>query len=333
MKKQLVAYLGIFISIIAVFLILRKINLHSLAEVFKEIHFLWLVPMALVYLSGFLIRGLRWRIMLLPIKPIPFMSTTYYIITGYMANNIFPARLGELVRALIIGKREQISRVSSLGSIGVERVFDGIVLLGFMAITFFLSRLENNSTDTIKKIVIFSGIIFGSAGILIIAARYKRLYFEGFVKKVTKYLPSAISSKLIDINSKLLDALSFLRFDRSLVLLILLSLFVWINEGLVFWIALNAFNLKASFVIAYFTLAFVNLGLILPSGPAFIGVFQGLNILAFSYFGISEEIALGYSIIVHSVMIIPITIWGLLLINKWGINGFSMLKKLKDQEN
>ena len=71
---------------------------------------------------------------------------------------------------------------------------------------------------------------------------------------------------------------------------------------------------------AYFTLAFVNLWMLLPSAPGGLGVFQGGTVLAFSLFGLAPEIALSYSIVVHLVMILPITLIGLLIINLYGIS-------------
>lgn len=78
-------------------------------------------------------------------------------------------------------------------------------------------------------------------------------------------------------------------------------------------------------LVAYFTLALVNLWMILPSAPGGVGIFQGATVFAFSVFGLAAENALSYSIVVHSVMTISITLIGLLIINRYNFT----IRKIK----
>ena len=114
--------------------------------------------------------------------------------------------------------------------------------------------------------------------------------------------------------------MDFIRNAKGLLIVLLFSSLVWVVEGLVFFVGFYAFDVPANLPLAYFTLAFVNLGLLLPSAPGGVGIFQGASILALSFFGISPEVALSYSIVVHAVMIIPITVLGILIINRYGLS-------------
>ncbi len=324
-KKEIKRYrvifaVGIVISVLSLVWVFSKIDLVLLMRTFKQIRFWWLIPMVLVYLANFIIRGLRWRIMLYPLKPISWRSASEVIVIGYMANNILPARLGEFVRAYVVGKKEGLSKAGALGSIAVERIFDGLVLVGIFAIMGLVSPFEPNSMDIIRNVGISAAFIFCIALSLVLIARLRRSWIETLTTAITKNLSQKLSQNVKSVVSNILDAVLFLRVDKTLPLFLLLSILVWMIEGSIFWMGLAAFNLDPDPRIAYFTLGFVNLGLLVPSAPAYVGIFQSCNALAFSFFDLSKNVALAYSITIHALMVVPITILGLFFINFYGMS-------------
>ncbi|NQU83731.1 MAG: flippase-like domain-containing protein [Parcubacteria group bacterium] len=316
--KKLTLILGIFISIAAFVWVFLKIDLVSLKDGFSQIKIIWILPMIAIYLFGFLVRGMRWRLMLKPIKNISLKSSSGLVIMGYAANNILPARLGEVVRAYVAGKKEGISRVGALSSIAIERIFDGMALVGILALATLIGNFSPESTQVIRSIGIFTALIFGVALTFVILIRFKRVWMWKFVSKVSKRFPAEISKKIESTTYSILHSFTFIKLDKSLFLVFLLSVLVWIIEGGVFVFGLMAVGLPVSFLLAYFTLSFLNLGLMAPSAPAYIGVFHGLAVLSLGFFGIDENIALIYGIIVHVTMVLPITIIGLALGNIYG---------------
>ena len=83
---------------------------------------------------------LRWQIILAPTKRVSFVSAFAVLMVGFTANNLLPARIGELVRAYTLGRKENLSKSLSLATIVVERVFDGITIMGFLVVA--LTRLS-----------------------------------------------------------------------------------------------------------------------------------------------------------------------------------------------
>ena len=277
-----------------------------------------------IYLAGFLLRGLRWHYMLLPIKDIRPRATTECVIVGYMANNIFPARAGEVIRAVILGSRESISKASTLGTIAVERLFDGLVILGILVLcSFFLG--EGDARGGFLPPVIYLGTaIFGGASIFVVFGYFQSGRIQKFVNSLSRHFPPRLGQKMNIVSRGVLESLGCLRFTRHLHFVVILSILIWAVEGLVFWVGLIAFGLGTSLLTSYFALALVNLAMLIPSAPGGVGVFQQGNILAFSLFGISAERAFSYSVVVQGAMIVPITLLGLIILSRYGLSILKM---------
>ena len=124
-----------------------------------------------------------------------------------------------------------------------------------------------------------------------------------------------------------LGALAFLRLDRTLLLVVLLSLAVWLIEGAVLWLGLLAFGLEPDPRIAYFTLVLIGIGVAVPSAPGYFGVFEACVILAFAAFALSREVALSYALVVHALQFAVIGVAGLVSLQVLGLS-FGRLRQL-----
>src|SRR5581483_1514848 len=117
-----------FIGVTFYFLF-RNIDWNKMLEAFSQFQLVWLIPALFIYLLGYIIRGFRWVVLLSPVKKCTFKSLFPTLIIGFMANNVLPARAGEFIRAHLNGKKEGLSRSASLGTIILERLFDGMAML------------------------------------------------------------------------------------------------------------------------------------------------------------------------------------------------------------
>ena len=98
----------------------------------QSANYWWLMPGIAVYFVGVWVRAWRWHYLLSPIKKIPTRTMFPITTIGYMGNNIYPARAGEVLRAVILKRREGVPVSASLATIIVERIFDGVVMLAFV---------------------------------------------------------------------------------------------------------------------------------------------------------------------------------------------------------
>ncbi len=314
-KKTITITIGLLISAVSLIVVFWKIDINLFLSSLSDIKIFPFVLMVVIYLLSFAVRGARSQIMLGPIKKISWKNASAFTLISHAANAILPARLGEVFRAYLTGKKEGISKSAVFGSVAVEHVFDGLFLLGVLFATAMLANFETEYNNLIKKAGLFAGVIFFLALSGILVARFKR----DEIKKISYKIVSRYSVKIIKKISgwveNSMDSVLFLKMDGTLPVFILYSLFIWLLEGIVYGLALNALNLPVNWIFVFFALAFTSIGLAMPSAPAYVGVFQGLVLMVFSFFGLKTEDALAYSVVVNIVMVLPAAIIGLILLN------------------
>ncbi|MCK4490806.1 MAG: flippase-like domain-containing protein, partial [Anaerolineales bacterium] len=125
-------WVGLGVSAGFMYLALRGLGIGDVWEPLRSAQYWWLLPGVGVYFIGVWVRSWRWHYLLRPIKSVSTPKTFPIVAIGYMGNNIYPARAGEILRAFVLKRKEDISISASLATIVVERVFDGVVMLGFV---------------------------------------------------------------------------------------------------------------------------------------------------------------------------------------------------------
>ena len=130
--KRWQLWIGILISGIFLFFALRGLKLQEVWQAVQGGKYIWLLPGIGVYFVGVWVRAWRWHYLLRPLKKIPTAAMFPIVTIGYMGNNIYPARAGEVLRAMILKQRQDVPVSASLATIIVERVFDGLVMLAFV---------------------------------------------------------------------------------------------------------------------------------------------------------------------------------------------------------
>ncbi len=130
--KQWLLWVGLLISVVFLYLAFRKIDYQELWATLVTVRYWWLLPGLAIYFVGVFVRTWRWQLLLNPLKKAPFKTLFPIINIGYMGNNVFPLRMGEVLRAVVLKRRESVSISGSLATIVVERIFDAVVVMGFV---------------------------------------------------------------------------------------------------------------------------------------------------------------------------------------------------------
>ena len=316
LKRNLFVGLGWLISLIFLYFAFQGLSWSSVLEGFTKVSLNTPIIMIGVYCLGFILRAWRWKF-LLP-RGISIGDSLGAVVLGYAANNVLPARLGEIVRAQAIGKKCQISRSLALASILVERVFDGLVLTGLL----YLGIRGGAIPSWASSIGLLGLSIFGGALVFVLLLALTRSLWE---KKI-RLFPS---SKLRNILKQFAKGLILVGRTPFLPLTMLgLTLTVWLVEGIMFYVAIQAFELRVPATAALFVMGLVNLGILVPSAPGYLGAFQYFGILALSAWQVPSGEALGCVVLIHACQYLPITLWGLSYIPYFG---FSSLGKLSSE--
>jgi glycosyltransferase 2 family protein len=325
--RKLQLLIGPLVTVGLILWISSRIDFDAVFQNIRTISIAWIPIMIGTYLVGFVFRGIRWRLMLKNITDISWYTSTSIIIIGYMANNLLPARMGEFVRALVLNDNSSVSKTAALTSIVLERTLDGLVLLGILyTVTVF--GIQPVNSKLLHHIISLAGLLFVGVFVLLVSVRVFQENSLRLLKKIVGAVSEKTAQRLLKMHTSIVEALDTVKFDYRFLVIVLLSIIIWFSEGIMFWVGLVAFGIPAQFQIAFVTLAIINFGLLVPSAPGYVGLFQTAGIVAFGLFGLSEQTALSYSIVLHICQFVPITVLGLFLLSTLDLKLKSKILKL-----
>lgn len=324
-------WLGVLISVFFVWFSLKGLRLGEFWDVIKTANYWWLFPGITVYFIGVWVRAWRWHYLLKPVKKISTNAMFPITTIGYMGNNIYPARAGEVLRAIILKKKEGVPVTASLATIIVERIFDGVVMLSFVFINLGeLAKLQSASgfVGNIQQVAIYGTLIFLLAlMIFLLGAMFPAQTIwlvEGFSRK---FLPEQFQEKILSVSHKFLDGLASLRSPASILMVFVTSFIIWILETLKYWFVMHAFNFSVSFFALMLMNGIVNLATTIPSAPGYIGTFDAPGIAVLTAYGVDKAVAAAYTLTLHAALWIPITLLGAYFLSREGIHWSDQLRE------
>ena len=307
-KKNISIILGWIITILILVYIATQLDFSKFLEHLKKVSLFDLFILTIIYLIGFVIRGIRTKLML---PSLNFKQALGGIFLGYAANNILPARLGEVLRAQVIGKHSSISRSTTLSNILVERILDGVAIVtllfwGSMALEL---PLWANKLKYVG-LAIFSIAILGLFLANFLNLKYKFKFPDNFIGNFIKNFLEGFRLSL--------------KTPKTFLYILFLSIFIWGFESLMFYYGFVIFDLPKSFHLACFVLGTVNLAALIPSSPGAVGVFEGTAIKTLEIFSISMPLALAYSSVVHACQLIPVIFIGIGFMKYFGLKSLKI---------
>ena len=316
MFRSLRVWIGFIFSAVLVGLFFTLVDLNDVWNAFKEANFLFMLPAVVILFISLWIRCVRWTLLMRPVAAISATRLFPYAIIGYMANNLLPARIGELVRAWILGERERIPKASAIATIAVERLFDGGVLVVMFVITGLFIGFEDGA---LRIIGIASAILFAVAFI----------FFYWFTSSPTRSrrvaawflwkLPRRARVFLAPHASALLIGFRSVHNSSTFLAVVLLSAIAWTVEASAYAVIGVGFKIDLGFGHFLLLLSAANLAIILPTFFGGTGPFEWAARLVLTSGGIASGVASAYALVAHAVIFIPTTVVGLLLMWIFGI--------------
>jgi hypothetical protein len=274
----------------------------------RTANYIWILPGVAVYFFGVWVRTWRWDYLLRPVKRIPLSRLFPVVVIGYMGNNIFPIRAGELIRAYLLRKREDVSISTSLATILVERVFDGLVMLMFV----FIGLPFTPMPGWLQGMVIAASLLFFGALAVFIVLAMKVEWAEavyGWV--IDRAVPARFRSPVRGFADRFMTGLQSLRSGRAVLMLFVTSVIIWLAETVKYWFVMHAFDFTVPFWVLMLMNGIVNLATTIPSSPGYVGTFDAPGIEILSIFGVDRALAASYTLVLHVALWLPITLLGL----------------------
>ena len=346
MKKKLFFSLtaGIILSAAGFYLALRNVPLADLAAYMSQIQYLWLLPAVALGLFTFVLRALRWQIILSASVDLSFSGVFHPMMIGFFINTILPGRIGEVARPVIIQKRDNVPFTLGLSTIAAERVLDLISLITLFGIVISFVKIDPQfqisfhgyllDASTLKHVASSMAAACLILVVLIITVSIPAVL--SFLKKSISFLPSMlffaqkgtmekahdkIALPLIRILDNISAGLSLVRYPKKITACLIYSFLVWGVQACALYIMakgcpgidLSLMELTAVFVILCFFIA-------LPSVPGFWGLWEAGGVFGLALFGIKAENAAGFALASHAIMMFPVMIAGMISAFMLGIN-------------
>jgi len=323
--KRWQLWLGVAISIFFLWLVLRDLDFAAFWAQVRAANYWWLLPGVAVYMIAVWVRAWRWHYLLRPLKAIPTASMFPIVAIGYMGNNIYPARAGEVLRAYVLKKKEGVAISASLATIIVERIFDGVVMLGFIFVNLGeLARLTK--TDTVNasisiQLIAFWGsvVFFGALLVFLLAAMFPAMSERILDWLATRLVPHRFRKGVLETGGRFLGGLEALRSPLEILMVFLTSVVIWLLETGKYWFVMHAFNFEVSFFALMLMNGVVNLATSIPSAPGYVGTFDAPGIAVLEAYGIPHALASGYTFVLHFALWLPITLLGAYYLAREGI--------------
>ena len=316
-KTAINIVIGIVISIVCLYFAFRGIDIKGSIEVVKNINITYFIISLILSVVIIALRALRWECFIPLKKPIKKRTVVMAAYIGYMANNILPAKLGEVARAYILGIKENVSKSALIASVVTERLFD--VITGGVILTISVAFIPNlPKTVTYAAVALFIVSIVGFLVLMFLV--WQKEFAHKVFHKVFGIKKKKIGSKLIEFSCNFIDGIGFKNDAKHIFLIFFYTILYLIGQILTISFLLEAFNIKASPIIALFMFAIGGFGFAVPSAPSGIGPFEWAIIFGFSLIGVERTIAAPYALVYHIMGIVPITIVGFIFLFIMGVN-------------
>jgi hypothetical protein len=323
-------WLGVLVSILFIWLALRGLRLDEFWETLRNANYWWLLPGIGVYFIGVWARAWRWHYLLGPIKMIPTQTMFPITTIGYMGNNIYPARAGEVLRAVILKRRQGVPVSASLATIIVERIFDGVVMLAFVFVNLpELAKLTGASGfvgNIQQAAIVGTGVFIGALFVFLLAAMFPQKTTKIGLWLIARLTPKRLHTRIISIMNKFLDGLASLRSPFNVLMVFLTSVIIWLLETGKYWFVMHAFDFSVSFFALMLMNGIVNLATTIPSAPGYIGTFDAPGIAVLTAYGVGQASAAGYTLVLHVALWLPITLLGAYYLAREGVQWSDSLR-------
>jgi hypothetical protein len=312
-NRRGLSWIGMILSVICLFLLLRGLDLSAVVGTLSEVHYVWLLVALLLYWVVVWLKVIRWRTMFYR-EPVRHSKALSAFSIGYLFNAVMPARLGELVRAYVIGELEHISKAFALSTIVAEKVLDVVMvlLLLLLSLPAFVQLPHWAQTSSLTAVAFFL-VLF----VVIVAVARKKERLLSVAESLLQHAPrhSQGSASILRGLESLLSGLSILSRRDLAIRLWGLSLVSWIINIPAVWALLVALRVPLStpFLAATFVLCLTSLGMTIPSSPGYIGPFHYIAVLALSVFAVSREMSMSFAILLHLYTILPISLLGVVM--------------------
>ena len=317
--------IGFLISLGAIWLFLRYVDLSQMGQAMAQMHLVYLLPSVALYILHYALRAQRWRYLMRPVARVPFRPLFAAILIGFLGNNLLPAHLGEVVRAYVLRRSQGVSKSATFATIVLERVYDGLTVLFLLLLVLLFMDLPQGkvggsfiTTEHLRGAGWLGLAFFAGLMLLLQTFRWQKERALKVCRFCLKPLPRRAARSLLDILDAFAEGLALSR-ARDLAFIVLYSLGVWICLGVWAWSLFPAFDLHLGVMAGVLTEVVMALALLIPSAPAFLGTFQLAAVATLAFMGAPAGVAGSYAMALWLVHFVVTNLLGLYYMWRLGL--------------
>ena len=296
--------IGIAISVASIWILIHSVDLDAAFAVLRTASPAWIAAMLVTATIDIAARGARWRTLLAPIAPLRYRRVLGYTYIGYLANNVLPARLGELYRSHALGEGEGVSRTTVLGTVVVERVVDTVMVVAIAAVAVVVLSVRGAMSSAVLLGLAFVSLVVIVLGVGIAAHRLPG------AARVTEII--ARRPRLLEILRRLREGLAVAGRPSVVIVAIAFSALAWGASTTTFLAAGQAVGVQLSVGQAALMTSGVALVSIVPAGPGFVGTFELTVVAIADSLGIPRDSAFALGLLVHLVILATTSVGGVI---------------------
>ncbi|MBI3893079.1 MAG: flippase-like domain-containing protein [Candidatus Wallbacteria bacterium] len=309
-----IVWIGIGVSLAFLYLFLRNVQWQELTASLAEAHYVYVLPALALWFTTLWLRCLRWKVMIRHLKPTSMGSLASAMSIGFMATNLLPARVGELVRAAALARSERLKVSGVFATIVVERIFDVLSLLFFMMLVLLYLPARGEHAATLEKLRFFGGLfaaVIAAVVTFLVMLRAYPAQVKRALGPILARLPEGFAQHVSSALENFVEGLGMLSGWTELLVVSVLSLVLWLNIGLINWALSFAFDIHISVLGACSIFVVTAFAIALPQAPSFIGVFHVAVETSLRLLEVGTVSAKSYAIVLWAISVFPPVVLGL----------------------
>lgn len=297
---------GIIASILFLYLAVQKVDWGQVSKIILGLDYRFIFLMCISYTFEHISRALRWKVILWN-RPLPFLYSYFGVVTGYLFNNVLPARAGEFIRAYYLRKKNVAPVGEVFASVIVERFLDGLIIVSL--IIFSLYKFPGN--ELIKKAAMSAIIFYVVILFAMLIIWFKKDWYEKLSGYFIRLLPDKISGKVNNLKNTFADGFALVGSPLRLLEAIVMSLVSWGFSILTLYLCLKMFNIGFGFYESVLLISVLGLGAMIPASPGMIGIYEYCCVIVMSFvLGKSKDLAISFGLVAHSIGYLYVLIVG-----------------------
>lgn len=294
--RSVTLWIGIAVGLVLLWLATRSVDFEAMGTALSRARLWWAFPFLLILTGFYVLKAVRWGILMRPIAKVPHRLLLRAVMIGYASNAVLPAQLGDLVRAVVTSREMGLRLAPILTTLVVERALDLLIVVGLLAAVVVM-RPDVPAPIALAGLTV--AIVCAASLFLLFAyGRHTTRWLSG-LQRTTSWLPATIQLRIMGQARAGADGARALATPGPFILVVAMSVAKWLLMAACNLISLVALNIDAPPAAAVLVLACTVLALLLPSAPGYVGAIQIAYVLALTPFGVSASDAVAASLFFH----------------------------------